>query len=95
MQIESNPFRTPQTAQAGTQPQPRSRSILSAFDKFCAAMAFVLGDILFILGVVGLFAGSSAHFTLPPVLGALPALIGWGILRPIIVAWKTQREVDV
>jgi len=33
-------------------------------------------------------AGCKAHFTLPPILGALPALAGWGIVKPIIVAWK-------
>jgi ribosomal protein L37E len=65
--------------------------MLNRFDKFCAALAFVLGAILLVLGVIGLFLGSGANFRLPPVLGALPALFGWGILRCVYVAWK-HRE---
>ena len=51
-------------------------------------MAFVLGVILLILGAMGAFMGCNAHFSLPPILGAVPALVGWGVVRPIIVAWK-------
>jgi hypothetical protein len=61
---------------------------MNAFDKFCAALAFVLGIVLLILGIMGLFAGCSANFSLPPVFGVLPGLVGWGILRAVFVAWK-------
>jgi hypothetical protein len=50
--------------------------------------AFLLGAILMALGVLGLFEGCNAHFALPPVLGVVPAFIGWGIVRPIIYAWR-------
>ena len=63
---------------------------MSAFDKLCAAVAFLLGVALLILGVFGLFAGCKAHFTLPPILGVLPAFVGWGIIRAIWVAWNVQ-----
>jgi hypothetical protein len=63
---------------------------MSAFDKVCAAVAFLLGVALLILGVFGLFAGCKAHFTLPPILGVLPAFVGWGIIRAIWVAWNVQ-----
>ena len=61
---------------------------MNGFDKFCAVLAFLLGVVLLVLGVVGLFTGSGAHFTLPPVLGAIPALVGWGIVRAVMTAWK-------
>ncbi len=63
---------------------------MSAFDKLCAAVAFLLGIAFMILGVLGLFAGCKAHFTLPPILGVFPAFVGWGILRAIWVAWNAQ-----
>ena len=67
---------------------------MSAFDKLCAAVAFLLGIGLMILGGLGLFAGCKAHFTLPPVLGVLPAFVGWGILRAIWIAWNVQLPQD-
>jgi hypothetical protein len=38
---------------------------MNGFDKFCAALAFALAIVFLILGVIGLFAGSSANFSLP------------------------------
>lgn len=58
------------------------------FNKICAALAFAVGIFLLVLGGIGLFVGCGAHFTLPPVLGALPALVGWGITRSIYLVWK-------
>ena len=63
---------------------------MSAFDRLCAAVGFLLGVVLMILGIFGLFAGCKAHFTLPPVLGVVPAFVGWGIIRAVWVAWKVQ-----
>jgi hypothetical protein len=65
---------------------------MNLFDKICAVLAFIIGAIFLPLGVVGLFMGCKANFTLPPVLGFLPALVGWGIVKPIIVAWKTPKK---
>ena len=65
---------------------------VNIFDKICAVLAFGLGAVLLLLGVIGLFTGCKAHFTLPPILGALPALAGWGIVKPIIVAWKSPGK---
>src|SRR6476469_93986 len=62
-----------------------SGSRLNRFDKLCASLAAVLGLIFIIMGIVGLFAGISANFSLPPILGLLPALVGWGILRCVVV----------
>ena len=61
---------------------------MNIFDKICACMAFVMGVIFLILGLIGAFMGCNANFSLPPILGAIPALVGWGIIRPIIVAWR-------
>ncbi|HZL90876.1 MAG TPA: hypothetical protein VFB96_21095 [Pirellulaceae bacterium] len=60
---------------------------MNIFDKLCAVLAFLLGVVLLVLGVIGLFTGCKAHFTLPPVLGAIPALVGWGIVRAVYFAW--------
>ena len=65
---------------------------MNLFDKICAVVAFGLGAVLLVLGVIGLFTGCKAHFVLPPILGALPALAGWGIIKPIIVAWKSPPK---
>ncbi len=63
------------------------------FDKTCAVLAFALGIVLLLLGVLGLFTGCRANFSLPPVLGVLPAFVAWGILKPVVVAWKKPRKI--
>jgi len=68
---------------------------MNIFDKVCAVVAFVLGAILIVLGVVGLFTGCKANFTLPPILGAIPAFVGWGIVKAVIVAWKSSSPAQV
>ncbi len=64
---------------------------MNALNTICMALAFALGIVLVLLGAAGLFAGSSAHFTLPPVLGGLPLLFGWGILVAVRRAWPRSR----
>jgi xanthosine utilization system XapX-like protein len=61
---------------------------MNLFDKICACLACILGGLFIILGVMGLFMGCNANFTLPPILGGRPALVGWSIIKPVIVAWK-------
>ena len=65
---------------------------MSEFDRFCAVLAGLVGSVLMILGALGLFFGSKAHFALPPVLGVLPAFVGWGIVRSIMVAWNVTPD---
>ena len=65
---------------------------MNLFDKICASLAFAVGLILLGLGAVGLFLGSKASFELPPVLGFLPALVGWGIVRSVRRAWSKRIE---
>lgn len=67
---------------------------MNAFDRICAVGGFVLGLSFLLLGAVGLFTGCRAHFTLPPLLGVLPAFIGWGILRAIVIAWKVPSAAS-
>jgi hypothetical protein len=87
-----NPYESPATdgAPFRSYPQPR----LNGFDKFCAVIAFPLGVIFLILGALGVVLGCSAHFTLPPPLGILPAFAGWGIVRAIRIAWKASNRPD-
>ena len=65
---------------------------LNVFDKICAVLAFLLGIIFVLLGGLGAFTGCRANFTLPPILGVLPLLVGWGIIKSILVAWKQPRS---
>lgn len=68
---------------------------MNAFDRFCAVLAGILAVPLLILGVIGVFAGSSAHFSLPPILGVAPAFFGWGILRSVMIAWNVPSTQPV
>lgn len=67
---------------------------MNGFDKVCAVPAFLLGLGLLVLGAIGLFAGCSANFTLPPVLGVIPSLVGWGVVRCIYLSWGTGPVDD-
>lgn len=66
--------------------------MLNAFDRVCAVLAFLVALVFLVLGVLGLFTGCRAHFSLPPVLGVLPALVGWGIVRSVYVAWNASNR---
>jgi len=68
---------------------------VNMFDKICAVLAFILGAIFILFGVIGLFTGCKAHFSLPPVMGVLPALAGWGIIKPIMIAWNTTKPPQI
>lgn len=63
---------------------------MNAFDKLCAAMAFALGLLFVVFGRFGTLFGCSGHFRLPPILGVLPAFVGWGIVRAVYLAWQLQ-----
>ncbi|NNJ27665.1 hypothetical protein [Alienimonas chondri] len=64
---------------------------MSTFEKVCAAFAILLGGGLMLLGAVGLFLGSSANFTLPPVLGVAPFFFGYGICIPLVRYWRMSN----
>jgi hypothetical protein len=64
---------------------------MRAVDRVFYVLALPLGLLLLILGGLGLFSGCHASFRLPPVFGVAPALVGWGIVRAIFVAWRTPR----
>jgi len=61
---------------------------MNLFDKICAVLAVALGAALFVLGLFGTVFGCRFWFTLPPVLGVLPAFAGWGIIRSVWFGWK-------
>lgn len=63
---------------------------MNLFDKICACIAIPVGAIFMLLGAVGLFTGSSAHFQLPPLLGGLPFLLGWAMCIVMIKAWRSS-----
>lgn len=70
---------------------------MSLFDKICACLAIPVGAVFMVLGIFGLFAGSRAHFTLPPVLGGLPFFLGWAMCVTLIKCWlrDNNRQKDV
>ncbi len=68
---------------------------MNLFNKVCMVLAFVLGALLLILGALGLVFGCNAHFTLPPIMGVLPAFVGWGIIAAVRGAWGTERSPQV
>jgi hypothetical protein len=72
---------------------PKRKRSLTVFDRICAMLALAVGVFLLIDGIVGLFVGSAAWYRFPPVLGVLPALCGWGILRCFYVAWYAKPAV--
>lgn len=61
---------------------------MNTFDKICAVVSIPIGGALMILGVIGIFAGSSANFNLPPILGGLPFLVGWGACVIVLRHWR-------
>ena len=65
---------------------------MTIFDKMCAVLSIGIGVVFMFLGVIGLFIGASAHFTLPPVLGGLPFFLGWGMCIPLIKFWKMSGK---
>lgn len=65
---------------------------MNLFDKICAVLAFILAVIFVLLGGLGIFTGCKANFALPPILGGLPLLVGWGIIKAVLVAWKVDSS---
>ena len=65
---------------------------MNGFDKICAVPAFALGVVFLIFGTFGTFTGVKAHFSLPPLLGVIPAFVGWGILCSIYYAWNADHR---
>jgi len=65
---------------------------MTLFDKICAALSIAVGAVFMVLGVGGLFTGAKAHFTLPPILGALPFFLGWGMCVPLVWYWKMSSR---
>ena len=65
---------------------------MTVFDKICAALSIAIGAIFMLMGVIGLFVGSKAHFVLPPILGGLPFLLGWGMCVPLVKYWRMSNR---
>jgi hypothetical protein len=64
---------------------------MSVFDKACAVLALLFGLILLGVGAFGMILGVRLWVDLPPVLGVLPALAGWGVYRTFRIAWRADR----
>jgi len=65
---------------------------MTTFDKICAVLSIGVGAFFMVLGVIGLFAGANAHFTLPPLFGGLPFFLGWGMCVPLVKYWKMSGK---
>jgi hypothetical protein len=66
---------------------------MNLFDKICAMFAFSLGVVMVLLGVFGVFFGCHANFTLPAVIGILPAFFGWGVIRSVYFGWQFKKPI--
>ena len=65
---------------------------MNKFDRICGYITIPFGAIFMILGFIGLFTGSSAHFRLPPILGSLPFFVGWGMCVTMVKALKKKPQ---
>jgi len=68
---------------------------MTRFDKICAIITIPTGLVFLVLGVIGLFAGFSAHFELPPVLGFLPFFLGWTMCITTLRFWRINNKTVV
>ena len=66
---------------------------MTVFDKICAVPTIIVGVIFMCLGVVGLFANVNAHFTLPPIIGAIPFFVGWAMCVVLIKYWSLSNRL--
>ena len=66
----------------------RPKNAMTNFDKICAILTIPIGAFFIVIGAIGLFTGSNAHFDLPPILGFLPFLLGWSMCVTLIRFWR-------
>lgn len=66
---------------------------MTLFDKICAVPTVLAGVALMILGGLGLFMGCNANFTLPPIFGGLPFLVGWAMCVCMIKYWRQSSRL--
>jgi hypothetical protein len=72
----------------------RREGTMNGFDKLCACLSIPIGIVFMLLGIIGLFAGSGAHFTLPPILGCLPFFLGWSMSITLMKFWSRSGKND-
>jgi hypothetical protein len=65
---------------------------VNLFDKICACLAIPVGAVFMVLGVVGLFTGASARFTLPAIAGGLPFFLGWAMCVVLVKYWRASNR---
>ncbi len=64
---------------------------MNLFDKICAILTVPIGAAFIVIGAIGFFMGSSAHFTLPPIVGVLPFFLGWSMFVTLIRFWRATE----
>jgi hypothetical protein len=69
--------------------------LITTTEKVCAIITIPLGVLLLIQGAIGVFFGASFHYSLPPVLGFIPAIIGGNMCISIVRYWKLSNAVLV
>jgi len=68
---------------------------MTIFGKICAAFSIMIGGVFMILGVIGLFTGANAHFTLPPTLGVLPFFLDGVCVLPWLNIGSCQERTTM
>jgi hydrogenase/urease accessory protein HupE len=67
---------------------------MNIFEKICMVVTIPVGAIFMVLGVIGLFVGCNAHFTLPPILGVLPFFLGFAMFVCLVRYWKLCNKLS-
>ena len=65
---------------------------MNVFEKLCMVLTIPVGAVFMALGAIGLFTGSNAHFTLPPILGVAPFFLGFAMCVCLVKYWRLCNE---
>jgi len=63
-------------------------------DKLFAFVSIPIGGLLLLLGIIGAFTGFEYRIALPPILGALPIILGWSMLFTLSRLWRISIDYE-
>lgn len=69
---------------------------MNGFTILCAGLGAVVGFLLMLIGVQGMFWGSEMKVTISGIVGLIPLLAGYGILKGVLraMAAEGKNELD-
>jgi Uma2 family endonuclease len=70
---------------------------LNWLDRICVLTAMLVGSVILVGGLVGAFTGFDARVIhtpfVSPVAGAIPMILGWGIVRATFAVWRLDARL--